>query len=198
MQFTDESFSLRVMGIDNGSSMLGMVIGDLDLRTGDLHIEQATTLVADKLVDQHQGLLNSHGARWVRQRTLGDQVVSALRFYNPHHVAVETPFFMPRRVQSFETLTEMMIFIRLAVEDYGLGADIYRITPGQAKRAVQPKNKNFTMKKAVIKDCVLAMENITYNKDLDKDALTEHEYDAIAVIQAHGQAIRAATGFLRP
>ncbi|MNJ64267.1 hypothetical protein D3C77_602110 [compost metagenome] len=53
------------------------------------------------------------------------------------------------------------------------------------------------MKKVVIKDCVLAMTNVSYNKDIDKHTLTEHEYDAIAVAVAHGEAIRKATGFLR-
>jgi len=196
MQFNDESFIYRIMGIDNGSSMLGMVVTDLDLRTGLYEVVTAETFVAEKILKDYQGLVSSHGARWARQHALQDAVASALRFFNPHVVAVETPFFMPRRVQSFETLTEMMIFIRLAVEDYGLGSDIIRVTPGQAKRAVQPAN--FTMKKAVMKDCVLRMENIRYREGIHKDALTEHEYDAIAVAVAHGRDVRSATGFAKP
>ncbi|MNZ66837.1 Crossover junction endodeoxyribonuclease RuvC [compost metagenome] len=195
MQFNDDSFIYRIMGIDNGSSQLGMVVVDLDLRRGTYHVLFRDTFVAEKLLNHHKGSLVTHGARWARQNTLKDCVSRELRYFNPHAVAVETPFFMPRRVQSFETLTEMMIFIRQAVEDHNPGSDIYRVTPGEAKRAVQ--TANFTMKKVVIKDCVLAMVNITYNEDICKTALTEHEYDAIAVAVAHGEAIRKAAGFLR-
>jgi Holliday junction resolvasome RuvABC endonuclease subunit len=196
MNFSDESFIYRIMAIDNGSSSLGMVIADLDLRQDTYHIQYANTFLAEKLIDDRAGQLISHGPRWARQNTLRDHIAQELRFHNPHAVAVETPFFMPRRVQSFETLTEMMIFIRQAVEEYNPIADIYRVTPGEAKRAVQP-SKDFSMKKAVIKDCVLKLENITYKDGIRKDALSEHEYDAIAVARAHGQAIRKATGFAR-
>ncbi|MNO14076.1 Crossover junction endodeoxyribonuclease RuvC [compost metagenome] len=195
MRFNDNSFIYRIMGIDNGSSQLGMVIADLDLRSGQYTVLHADTFVAEKMLGEHTGLVTTHGARWARQNTLRDAVARELRFFNPHAVAVETPFFMPRRVQSFETLTEMMIFIRQAVEDYNPGSDIYRVTPGEAKRAVQ--SANFTMKKVVIKDCVRSLSNITYKEGIRKDALTEHEYDAIAVIVAHGEAIRKAAGFLR-
>lgn len=196
MKYVDDSFIYKIMAIDNGSSMLGMVIVLLDLRLGHYHVVSKDTFVAEKLLSRHQGSVVTHGARWARQSTLKDCIRRELHYHNPHAVAVETPFFMPRRVQSFETLTEMMIFIRLAVEDHS-GQDIYRVTPGEAKRAVQPAKGTFTMKKVAIKDCVLAMTNISYNKDIDKHNLTEHEYDAIAVAVSHGEAVRKAAGFLR-
>jgi len=196
MRFSDESFIYRIMAIDNGSSSLGMVIVELDLRQDMYHVVHTDTFLADKLLNDRAGQVPSHGSRWARQNTLRDCIARELRFHNPHAVAVETPFFMPKRVQSFETLTEMMIFIRQAVEDYNPMSDIYRVSPGEAKRAVQP-SKDFSMKKAVIKDCVLQLENITYKEGICKDALSEHEYDAIAVARAHGQAIRKAIGFAR-
>lgn len=196
MKFNDESFIYRIMGIDNGSSSLGMVIMDLDLREGRYDLIHCDTIVADKALKEHRGSVITHGARWARQNTMKDALATNLRFFNPHAVAVETPFFMPKRVQSFEVLTEMMIFIRQAVADYNPASDIYRVTPGEAKRAVQPAEK-FTMKKTVIKDCVLALRNITYRDGIEKHNLTEHEYDAIAVTVAHGQLIRKLAGFLR-
>jgi len=195
MRFSDTAFTYRIMGIDNGSSSLGLAVADLDLRQGTYHLHYAKTFLAERLLDRHRGSGITHGARWARQNTLYDCVTDELIYHNPHAVAVETPFFMPRRVQSFETLTEMMIFIRLAVQAHYLTSDIYRVTPGEAKRAVQPAK--FTMKKAVIKDCILSLDTITYNKDIQLDNLTEHEYDAIAVIVAHGEKIRKETGFVK-
>lgn len=195
MRFNEESFIYRIMGIDNGSSLLGMVIVDLDLKRDHYHVIHKDTFVAEKLISNHRGSIITHSACWARQLTLRDELTTALRFYNPHAVAVETPFFMPKRVQSFKTLTEMMVMIRLAVEEHNPTSDIYGVTPGEAKRAVQPVN--FTMKKAVIKDCVLALGNVTYSDDIRKDDLTEHEYDAIAVAVSHGRTIRKSTGFLR-
>lgn len=195
MRFNDESFIYRIMGIDNGSSSLGMVIMDLNLRTGRYSYVYSETFEAERLLHRHKGIVPTHGARWARQNTLRDSLTVSLKYYNPHSVAVETPFFMPRRVQSFETLTEMMIFIRQAVECHNPSSDIHRVTPGEAKRAVQPKN--FTMKKAVIKDCVLSLECIDFPDDVDPTNLTEHEYDAIAVTIAHGERVRKETGYVR-
>lgn len=189
MNFNEESFIYRIMGIDNGSSSLGMVIMDLNLRTGSFQYIESSTLVAERLLSNHRGVVVTHGARWARECTLRDNLVELLDFHQPHAVAVETPFFMPRRVQSFETLTEMMIFIRLAMERYNPCSDIYPVTPGEAKRAVQPKDA-FTMKKAVIRDCVLALDCIVYPEGFDADSLSEHEFDAIAVAIAHGKAVR--------
>lgn len=194
MRFSDESFKYRIMGIDNGSSNLGIIVVDLDLRTGEYHLLYVNTLSAEKLLRQHRICTVSHGARWARQNALKEELGRELWFHNPHDVAVETPFFMPRRVQSFETLTEMMIFIRQAVEDFS-GKDIFGITPGEAKRAVQPDK--FTMKKVVIKDCVLKLTNLTCKEGIQLENLTEHEYDAIAVAIAHGESVRKATGFVR-
>jgi Holliday junction resolvasome RuvABC endonuclease subunit len=195
MKFTDESFIYRIMGIDNGSSLLGMVIMDLDLRSGCYTFIDRDTFVAEKILGNHRGSAISHGARWARQNALQESVALSLRFHNPHSVAVETPFFMPRRVQSFETLTEMMIFIRQAVAAHNPMSDIIRVSPGEAKRAVQ--QKNFTMKKAVIKDCVLALTSIVYPEEVDATKFTEHEYDAIAVIIAHGEQVRKRMGFVK-
>ena len=197
MKFNDDAFIYRILGIDNGSSMLGCVVADLDLRTGEYHVIDRETFEAERLITCHKGNIESHGLRWAKQRTLCDHLRNLVRYHNPHAVAVETPFFMPRRVQSFEVLTEMKAFIREVIEDHSAN-DIYGVSPGEAKRAVQPpKSGKFTMKKVVIKDAVLAMSNITYAKDIDKNTLTEHEYDGLAVIVHHGESVRRATGFLR-
>jgi Holliday junction resolvasome RuvABC endonuclease subunit len=195
MKFSDESFIYRIMGIDNGTSLLGMVIMDLDLRTGRYKYIDRDTLVAEKILGVHLGTSASHGVRWAKCNALYDSISASLRFYNPHSVAVETPFFMPGRVQSFEALTEMMIFIRRAVAEYNPMSDIYRVSPGEAKRAVQ--RKNFTMKKVVMKDCILALEQVDYPSDIDTTKFTEHEYDAIAVIIAHGEQTRKRLGFVK-
>lgn len=195
MRFRDEDFIYRIMGIDNGSSALGMVVADLDLRQNTYHVQDADTLIAHKLMNRHTGSSLSHGDAWARQNTLHDNLLDALEYHHPHVVAVETPFFMPGRVQSFKVLTEMMVFIRQAVAAYGLDTDVIHVTPGQAKKAVQ--TDNFTMKKAVIPDCVRRLPNVTYRAGIDHTNLSEHEYDAIAAIIYCGSVVRQQTGYDR-
>lgn len=191
----DDDYYFRLMGIDNGSSNLGMVVIDLDLRTGIYHLLRAQTFVAEKLINNHRGHLQSHSARWARQCTLKDELADALQWWQPDAVPVEDKFFRPGRVQSFEVLTEMMVMIREAVEDYSTGMNIIAISPGEAKRAVQPAG--FTMKKAVIQDCVLSLDVIQCSSEIDLRNLTEHEYDAIAVAVCYGERVRRDTGFAR-
>lgn len=192
----EEAYIYRIMGIDNGSSNLGMVIVDLDLRSGIYTLVYAETFVAERLIKNHRGSLITHSARYVRESTLRDSFADALEEFQPDAVAVENAFFQPGRVTSFETLTEMKVFLREAVIDYDWSMDIILYSPGEAKRAVQPSS--FTMKKVVIRDCILAMgDTIRCVNGTSLDNLSEHEYDGIAVVICHGEIVRRRTGFGR-
>jgi Holliday junction resolvasome RuvABC endonuclease subunit len=191
----DDDYLYRIMGVDNGSSNLGVVVMDLDLRSGEYTLLYAETFVADRMIRNHRGSLSTHTARWVRERTLQDAFADALQRWQPDAVPVENAFFQPKRVTSFEVLTEMKVLLRLALEGYDPSMDIILISPGEAKRAVQPSD--FTMKKVVIRDCVLRLKQVRCKNGINLADLTEHEYDGIAVCVAHGEAIRERTGFLR-
>jgi Holliday junction resolvasome RuvABC endonuclease subunit len=192
----EDDYIYRIMGIDNGSSFLGMVILDLDLRSGVYELVHAETFVADRLITNHRGSLSTHTPRWVRECTLRDKFAEALEEFQPNAVPVENAFFQPGRVTSFEVLTEMKVLLRLALQDYDYGMDIILISPGEAKRAVQPAS--FTMKKVVIRDCILAMETkIRCLNGISLNSLTEHEYDGIAVGICHGETVRRRCGFVR-
>lgn len=193
-ELRDHDYLYRIMAIDNGSSFLGLVILDMDLRTGVYDILHTVTYDAVKMLDVHKQSLFSHSPRWARQCTLQDQIRDDLEYWSPDAVVVEGFFFMPGRVTSFETLTEMMVFLRQAVQEYS-GQDLYRVSPGEAKKAVQ--SGKFTMKKVVIPDCIRALDNLRPRPHIDLNSLTEHEYDAIAVGVAHGERIRRDTGFVR-
>ena len=192
----EEAYIYRTMGIDNGSSNLGLVVIDLDLRSGIYTLVHAETLVAERLIKNHRGSLITHTPRFVRESTLRDVFADRLDEFQPDAVAVENAFFQPGRVTSFETLTEMKVFLREAVIDYDWSMDIILYSPGEAKRAVQPSN--FTMKKVVIRDCIIAMGNkIRCVNGTSLDNLTEHEYDGIAVVVCHGEVVRRRTGSVR-
>lgn len=195
MRFTDESFIYRIMGVDNGTTHMGVVIADLDLRSGDYHIVHAETYRADKMISRLTGVVQRKGALLARQMLLRESFYETLQYFNPHAIAVEVPFFMPGRVTTYKALSETMVFLQMAVEDYNPISVIHPITPGEAKKAVQ--TKNFTMKKVVIRECVLKLDSVTYSDGIDKYNLTEHEYDAIAVSRAYGEKVRKDVGYVR-
>lgn len=191
----DDDYTFRIMGVDNGSSFLGVVIMDLDLRSGVYSLVHAETLDGQRLIHNHRGSLVTYTPRWVRELTLADSFSDLLERFEPDAVPVENAFFQPGRVTSFEVLTEMKVLLRQRVEDYDYSKDIILISPGEAKRAVQPAS--FTMKKVVIRDCILAMENIRCLNGINLDNLTEHEYDGVAVGVCYGERLRRDTGFVR-
>lgn len=191
----DDDYIYRMLGVDNGSSNLGVVVIDLDLRSGVYTLLYAETFVADRMIRNHRGSLASHTPRWVRERTLQDAFADSLVRWRPNAVPVENAFFQPGRVTSFEVLTEMKVLLRLALEDFDPSMDLILVSPGEAKRAVQPSD--FTMKKVVIRDCILRLKQLRCSNGIDLNTLSEHEYDGIAVCIAHGEAVRKNTGFLR-
>lgn len=195
-RLVDDDYIYRMLCIDNGSNFLGTVVLDLDLRTGLYYLIHAETFEGAQLIREEKPYVHTHGARWVRENALRDKFREALFYWCPDAVPVENNFFQPGRVQTFETLAEMKVFLRQAVEEYDDSMDLTLISPGEAKRAVQPTS--FTMKKVVIKDCILALKNlIICENNIHLENLTEHEYDGVAVGMCLGERIRRATGFVR-
>lgn len=189
MRFSDEDFIYRILGVDNGSGHLGCAVLDLDLRTGVFTLVHSVTFVASKLLDDELGVATSCSDRLARQFTLARAFADYLEWWSPHSVAIEAPFFMPGRVSTFETLTEMYLLLRDVAVRHMHARDVVRVRPGEAKAAVLDPSK-FTMKKAVIRDCVIGLDYLVVSEGINIEALSEHEYDAIAVAICNGKWLR--------
>lgn len=185
IRFDEESWNYRILGIDNGTNTVGVVILDHDIRTGVSVVTRAETFKADRTsgtlypdMDFYEDTLRA------RLRTIQRYMSTVLEDEDPDSVAIETPFARRAFVSSYKALSMSLDYIQNAVYDYRPGLEFVGISPYTAKAAVIPKGTNFKTEKDFIRTCILAERDIVAAPGIRLSELDEHSIDAIAVARA--------------
>jgi Holliday junction resolvasome RuvABC endonuclease subunit len=179
-ELSDEDWTMRYVGIDNGTNTVGYVTLDGDLRTGVGTVSRAECLVAEKTAyDRYEGLANNRGQPAARMRVIKDFTYEYIDDEDPDEVGAESPF-SHLHAHSFASLTTSMNVLDDAVWRYRPALPFEKVPPGRAKRAVCPEGQ-YSNKKEDIRKFILANPNIVAGEGIDLESLSEHEIDAIAV-----------------
>lgn len=169
---------LRILAIDNGSTTLGASITDVNLDTEDKTVIFAETVDANRSIYRHNDLSDHREARFVRYRILYSFMAELLEEYNPNLVAIESPF-MFKRPEAFAVLREAMLTLQQAVDDYDPTIRIELVPPAKAKMAV---GADEFVGKDPVRDAVLALNDVYYERGVRVRELDEHSIDSIAVM----------------
>lgn len=181
----DDSWKFRVLGIDNGTNTVGIVILEHDIRTGISLVTRAETFKADRTSGYLYPDMNFYEDTLVaRLKTIQRYMRTVLEDEDPDSVAIETPFARRAFVTSYKALSMSLDYIQTAVYDYRPGLEFVGISPYTAKAAVIPKGSNFKTEKDYIRDCILADPTIVAVDGINLRTLDEHSIDAIAVARA--------------
>lgn len=168
-----------VMGIDPGTSTLGVSIMTWDFASPKRTVETAFTLKASDTIHAYLALRDQVGNRYARLQQHHDHLLELLYFYQPHAVIAESPFegSFP---QTFAALTECLGAIRRAVMGYNPVMTLNLIDPMSVKRVagVEMKRKNLSRKEAVL-EALAARSDIHWS--VDPWGLDEHSSDATGV-----------------
>jgi len=177
-----------LIGIDPGSSTMGVCIMTVDALTLEIVSTDAFTIVGEKLMKKNSFLGYIHGERFARIDAIEERLLAIFDRHNPFDVASESPFFNPGRPNAFEVLVEVVYMIRKALWRHNPWLRLYRIDPPTVKKGV--KAEKLTGKEAV-QTAVLAMEPLlhyigkTPMRQLDNNAI-----DAIAVAKTRLEILR--------
>ena len=174
-----------ILGIDPGSTTLGIAILYLAKDTLVITRTEAFTLDATRLSD-FKLLDDRYPDRERRLIALGKSINKVLDSYQPCLVGIEAPFFNRRKPSAYAVLVETLYRLRLSLYQYDLNLPILEIDPPTAKRAIgvrRLKAKERRRLKLTTKDLVReALEPIkALNVSTELDLLDEHSLDAIAV-----------------
>lgn len=164
-----------LIGIDPGSTCVGVCIMKVDVVTRLITSTEAYTLHLDKYGGD-EWLSELYGDRFKRINKLKQCLISIFQIHSPLHIAVESPFFNRFRPQAYGVLMEVMTAIREAVYAFDMWMSPYLIDPSSVKNAV---GAHGAAKKEVIQAMTLNLPDL--HPIVDLRTLDEHAIDSIAV-----------------
>lgn len=180
LSIPESGWIYRIMGIDNGSNTVGVVIIDHDLRTGVSTVIYAETLTADKTAYwRYPGRAEARDKMYARLAVIEDFIAEVLEEYDPDIVGCESPF-SHLHVGSYTVLVHSMRSIDDAVYRYSTTLEFAKVPPGRAKKSVCPP-KQYKNDKELIRGFILADPTIVAGPDVVLSSLDEHCIDGISV-----------------
>lgn len=183
----DGSNTVVIIGIDPGSSQLGIGAIEIDMDTFMITSSIAWTIVGEKLMPKNSWAEELHGARYVRINALQKELLRVFNSYMPNFIASESPFYNQRRPQAYGALTEVICAVRSAVVSYDAWRKLDLIDPPTVKNAVGAKGN---ADKDMVKKAISLIPELKYNGNRPLQELDEHSIDALAVAYCRYKQIR--------
>lgn len=175
----DDPTPYRVAGIDPGTDTLGFSVLDLDLKDGEIRVEESLTLFGSKMVKERQGVADVHGARFARLQGLEEALVQSFFYWKPHAIICESPFYNPRRPGAYAALIEAVGMVQRAVYGYAPQMALLTIDPASAKALLGVSGKSGD--KDLVKQAIVKRTDIHNPHGIDLTALDEHSIDSLAI-----------------
>lgn len=176
----------RILGVDNGTSLLGLALLEYDFDTDIAKVIQLGVLEPRGLAyERYPRIVERKGNNAARRLWMKERFYDILLDIKPDVVAIETPFIgSVATLSSFEPLAlsvEALIDTILDVEDDLVKhIDIEKVAPHQAKRAITPPEATYDSSKEAIKVNVLNHPQIDLC-GLNLDDYEQDSVDAIAI-----------------
>lgn len=173
--------TFRVLGIDPGSSSLGLSILEWSMESSHYVVTHAETLSLTgkdfPLATEH------HGQRLSRHLELEDKLHSFLAAYKPHAIASESPF-MGQFATAFKALSECLIILQRYMYLYDPHLAFHYYAPKEVKSAVGVVlTGNKGRKKEDNQLAIFSHPQLTWH--IDKTQLDDNAVDATAVALTH-------------
>lgn len=166
-----------LVGIDPGTTKLGLCVLEFDVVSLEVIKIDASTLDGDRLFGS-QWTAKLYGDRASRIEALEFSLLQRLIDAQPFGIASEAPFYNQRRPNAYAALMEVICALRTAVRTYSLSKPLYLVDPPSVKRAIgAPGNADkLAVQKAIINHPIINAKLTTPISELD-----EHSLDATAV-----------------
>lgn len=171
-----ERNSINIIGIDPGTTNIGISNLNIDIDTKKINYSLAFTINAAKFTNENSWLAQLHGNRFNRINFIENKLIEIFHFYMPLIICAESPFFGRSHPNAFQALTEVICTIRSAVIKYDQWRDLKLVPPSLVKQAIGSKGN---ADKIVMKQNLLAINHILNIQDIQN--LDEHGIDALAV-----------------
>ena len=173
-----QSSIIKVVGIDPGSTCLGVALLSFDLEHRCITESDAWTLNGASLAGKDSWLASTFGDRYARIAALKRELGRIFYQERPVFIASEAPFINSKFPQAGMALVEVVNAIKEAVSEYDYQQHLLLVPPSSVKNAVGVKGgeNKFAVQAAVIK-----LPDLCYKGYKPIHLLDEHSIDALAV-----------------
>lgn len=168
---------VNIIGIDPGSTTLGVAVLSVNVETMQIVSNEAFTINGNKLGHKNSWCEELHGSRYYRISLIEENLIKIFNYYQPIAICSESPFINGRFPAAGIALTEVLCTIRRAVTMYDQWRVLYLVPPSCLKQAINAKGN------ATKEDMVLAMSRIPelVNTNINGiHTLDEHSVDALS------------------
>ena len=182
---------LRVMGVDPGTSCVGIGCLDYLHEGGPIAVTQALTLFAKDNQAPWCNLAELHGTRTMRLMNLASQLQDVIHDYQPHAVVVENNY-LRASVDAFRSLVESVCMVRNTLYSYNPLIPLHMVDPTTVKKLAGVKGKiKDKDKKTAVREALRPRTDLTWMMNIDD--LDEHSIDAIAIALYFHKSMLAST-----
>lgn len=197
MLFVPEGFSKYiVLGIDPGTTTLGVSVLSYDLNTHLKRVECAFTLNAGKTLHRYQPIVETAGERFARLRSHSINIAKALYFYQPNEVITEVPY-MGRFPNAYGALMECLHMVETTVYEWNPFVTLQGVDPATVKTHMGVSGKSGD--KELMYKALLSLPDLD-KTNIDFTSIDEHSVDATAVAYSRVKQLTFAEtshGYLR-
>ncbi len=180
LSIPDTSPQYRIMGIDPGTSTLGVSVISVCLQTHVITLEFSKTLNSERMLSPYAAIQEFHGNRFAKLYALQHALTYLMQEWDVQAIVSESPY-LGRFPQAFAALTECVCTIRNAILNYNPYMTLYTIDPATIKMNVgvsgKSSDKNL-MRNAIIDMC--ERRQVLVADDINIYELDEHSIDSIA------------------
>lgn len=167
-----------IVGIDPGSTTLGVAIIRFDCYTYQIVSTRAFTVKAAKL-SKESWATEVHGERLGRINAIEEKLYWIFRDVEPFQVVSESPFYSFKHPNAYGVLMEVITAIRNALMRYDLWKELHLIDPPSVKNAVGAKGN---AGKDEVRAKVLGLApTLRFVGPVPMEELDEHSFDSIGV-----------------
>lgn len=183
------SDTLKIMGVDNGTSLMGISLNRYNIKTKIMKVLETNTLEAkDFVYDYYPKDLERRGKQNVRIQWMRQAFKYYLDYFTPDIIAIETPFIgSSKTLGSYGPLLLLLEGLIDDIYQYSdnnyLDISVEKVSPGEVKRVVTPPNTKYNHSKDVIPKNLQLNPYINLN-GVDLSSIGEDAIDSIAVAYA--------------
>jgi len=175
----DAPTCVTVLGIDPGSTKLGLCLLTVDMDNLEIVKTDAFTLKVVNYTDKDDGVVLSAGERVCKLNSIAMRIKSILYKNYPYAIGCEHPYFNQKTPNAFGSLKELTTTISKAVYEYDPLSRLNLIDPSSVKNAIgAPGNCN---KEIVLQEIKKLITSGVFGICPDPDTLDDNAIDSIAV-----------------
>lgn len=172
----DDDDTYRIVGIDPGTSTLGISVIEVD-SSGNLSLVWCETIKGARFLKKYPDLEEVHGSRFTRLYGYKHWLYEFFQNWQPNAVVCEANF-MGRFPAAYAALTESVMVIREAALMYDVNISFTTIDPPSVKVSVGVPGKS--KDKELVRQAIRNLP-LKYTLPQRLPNLDEHSCDSIAV-----------------